>query len=266
MSTLRPNILFMLSDDHATEAVGAYRERLAPWAQTVRIDRLASQGILAERYFVTTSLCSPSRASIITGRYAHSHGVLGVGIYSLLKQDENPSLPAELQAAAGYETALFGKWHLHGDSGGGKRRYPGAEKTWQAPRGFSTFNIVRGLGKYRAPIMYEGEFAESNAKEHSGHSSEVFAKLAIGWLEGTWKRPRARPPPFALFVHFRGVHEPWQFPERLQSMHDGVSVDDWPLPPSAGNATCSGSDSGVRAGDNGITLNNLAKRMEKSRR
>ena len=165
MSTLRPNILFMLSDDHATEAVGAYRERLAPWAQTVRIDRLASQGILAERYFVTTSLCSPSRASIITGRYAHSHGVLGVGIYSLLKQDENPSLPAELQAAAGYETALFGKWHLHGDSGGGKRRYPGAEKTWQAPRGFSTFNIVRGLGKYRTPIMYEGEFAESNAKE-----------------------------------------------------------------------------------------------------
>ena len=94
----------------------------------------------------------------------------------------------------------------------------------------------------------------------------MFAKLAIGWLEGTWKRPRARPPPFALFVHFRGVHEPWQFPERLQSMHDGVSVDDWPLPPSAGNATCSGSDSGVRAGDNGITLNNLAKRMEKSRR
>ena len=54
---------------------------------------------------------------------------------------------------------------------------------------------------------------------------------------------------FALFVHFRGVHEPWQFPERLQAMHDGVSVDDWPLPPSAGNATCSGSDSGVRAGD-----------------
>ena len=127
MSTLRPNILFMLSDDHATEAVGAYRERLAPWAQTVRIDRLASQGILAERYFVTTSLCSPSRASIITGRYAHSHGVLGVGIYSLLKQDENPSLPAELQAAAGYETALFGKWHLHGDSGGGKRRWRAAQ-------------------------------------------------------------------------------------------------------------------------------------------
>ena len=113
MSTLRPNILFMLSDDHATEAVGAYRERLAPWAQTVRIDRLASQGILAERYFVTTSLCSPSRASIITGRYAHSHGVLGVGIYSLLKQDENPSLPAELQAAAGYETALFGNCLLY---------------------------------------------------------------------------------------------------------------------------------------------------------
>ena len=142
---------------------------------------------------MTTSLCSPPRASIITGRYAHSHGVLGVGIYSLLKQDENPSLPAELQAAAGYETALFGKWHLHGDSGGGKRRYPGAEKTWQAPRGFSTFNIVRGLGKYRTPIMYEGEFAESNAKEHSGHSSEVFAKLAIGWLEGTWK-DRVRAP------------------------------------------------------------------------
>ena len=92
--------------------------------------------------------------------------------------------------------------------------------------------------------------------------SEVFAKLAIGWLEGTWKRPCA--PPFALFVHFRGARGPGL--ERLQSMHDGVSVDDWPLPPSAGNATCSGSDSGVRAGDNGITLNNLAKRMEKSRR
>ena len=103
------NLAFLLADDHAVTAVGAYGRRLSRFAQTKHIDALAARGATFENAFCTTSLCAPSRASFITGRYAHRHGVIDLAHHGTLNQSNNPSLPKILRAH-GFRTSLFGKW------------------------------------------------------------------------------------------------------------------------------------------------------------
>ena len=103
----RPNLLLLLSDDHPQGAVGAYGGRLKPWAHTPNLDRLAREGQLFRHAFATTSLCAPSRATIMTGMYAHAHGV--TTLFERLVQRRLPSMARELQRS-GYLTGLFGKW------------------------------------------------------------------------------------------------------------------------------------------------------------
>ena len=108
-ATMPLNLAFLLADDHAVTAVGAYGRRLAKFAQTQHIDALAARGATFENAFCTTSLCAPSRASFITGRYAHRHGVIDLASHGTLNQSKNPSLPKILRAH-GFRTSLFGKW------------------------------------------------------------------------------------------------------------------------------------------------------------
>ena len=104
----RPNILFIMSDDHAAPAVSAYDGFLATAAPTPNIDRLANEGMLFETCFCTNSICTPSRAVLFTGKYSHLNGVYK---FTALDQSQ-PTLP-KLARAAGYQTGFVGKYHLH---------------------------------------------------------------------------------------------------------------------------------------------------------
>ena len=126
----KPNILFIMSDDHTTQAVSAYRSRLAEIAPTPTIDRLAKEGILFENALCTNAICTPSRACIITGQYNHTNGVF----------DLNGEIPAARQTLAiemgkaGYETAMIGKWHLKAE-----------------PAAFDYYCVLPGQGDYFDP-------------------------------------------------------------------------------------------------------------------
>ena len=229
------NLAFLLADDHAVTAVGAYGRRLSRFAQTRHIDALAAHGATFENAFCTTSLCAPSRASFITGRYAHRHGVIDLAQHGTLNQSNNPSLPKILRAH-GFRTSLFGKWHLHG-------------KTWEAPQGFDHFAIMRGLGEYKDPEIFTNDFAPFKGRAVRGHSSAILADLASAWLAANAAKR------FALFVHFKGVHEPWQYPPHVAGLNAGVALPPPPTLHDDGPRGC------VDCGE-GVSLHRLAARLK----
>ena len=175
----RPNIVFIFSDDHAPNAIGAYRSRLAKLDPTPNIDKLAKQGMLFNRAFVTNSICAPARATLLTGQYSHLNGVPTFDKFD----PKRATFPQELQKA-GYYTSLIGKWHLESN-----------------PVGFDDWEILPGQGAYWNPILY----TESARKKHEGHASQVITDLAISRLE---KRPADKP--FCLMVQHKAPHRNWQ--------------------------------------------------------
>lgn len=208
----RPNILFIMSDDHASQAVGCYGLRLSRQSPTRNIDRLRSEGALLRNCFCTNSICVPSRASILTGQYSHIHGARTLE-GRLPPEADNV---AKHLRRAGYETAVIGKWHLK-----------------DRPEGFDHYNVLRGQGRYRDPILFEtGADWDQGGREYGGHSTDVIADLALGWL-------KSRPPsgrPFFLMCHFKAVHEPFIAHERYKSLFAGVDIPEpedllWPESP-----------------------------------
>ncbi len=195
----RPNILFILSDDHTAQAWGVYGSFLDPVVSNPNIDRLAREGALLPNVFCANSICTPSRASILTGQYSHHNGV-----YTLADalDPKRITVAGRLQAA-GYQTALFGKWHL-------KRK----------PSGFDTFRVLPGQGRYRNPLLKgPDDWADGNAggSPVAGFSEDVITNLCLEWLEG---RDATRP--FLLLCHFKATHEPFDYPERHARLYEDV--------------------------------------------
>ncbi|MCS1411031.1 MAG: Arylsulfatase [Verrucomicrobia subdivision 3 bacterium] len=193
----RPNILFIMADDHTSQAWSCYGGRLAAFAKTPNIDRLAAEGALLENCFCVNSICVPSRASILTGQYSHRNGVRTL-------RDALPSSAdnvAKRLQAVGYQTALVGKWHLK-----------------QAPAGFHYWNIIKGQGRYHEPVMYE--MSLDNGEVQTGaYSTDVFTDKALNWLD------RCEPSkPFCLMLHFKATHEPWQFHPRHAALFEDVEI------------------------------------------
>lgn len=186
-----------MSDDHTSQAWGIYDEIFKDYARTPNIRRLAGEGATLTRVFCTNSICVPSRASIMTGRYSHQNG-----IYTLsegLHPDSN-NVAKELQKG-GYQTALVGKWHLK-----------------QRPAGFDYYEVLPGQGRYNNPILRD----ESNwpdGKEFQGFSSDVIGDLAVDWLD-----QRNKEEPFFLMCHFKATHEPFDYPARYDSMYADVTM------------------------------------------
>lgn len=149
----RPNVVFIMSDDHATQAVDAYGGRLAGLDPTPRLDKLAGEGMRFTRAFVTNSICTPSRATLLTGQYSHLNGV---PVFNPIDPNR-PVFPSALQRA-GYYTALVGKWHLGTD-----------------PTGFDDWEILPGQGAYWNPMLYTATKQQS----YKGHASDVITDLAI---------------------------------------------------------------------------------------
>lgn len=176
----RPNILFLFSDDHATQAISAYGGALAELAPTPSIDRIAKEGMLFRKCYVTNSLCGPSRAVVLTGKYSHLNGFRQNGDTFDGSQQTVPKL---LQKA-GYETAIVGKWHLKSE-----------------PTGFDHYEVLRGQGQYYNPVLI------TNGKnvKYEGYVSDIIADRTIEWLEN-----RDPDKPFFLMSQNKAPHGRWE--------------------------------------------------------
>ena len=173
----RPNIVFIMTDDHAAHAISAYGSRVN---QTPNLDRLAREGALFENVFATNSICTPSRAAILTGQYSHINGVTVFNRF-----DSSRMTVARLLQQAGYYTGMIGKWHLGSD-----------------PAGFDRWEILPGQGAYANPILYTA----TGEKTYTGrYATDVITDLAIDFID---KRPRDKP--FFLMVHHKAPHRPWE--------------------------------------------------------
>ncbi|HEX4945137.1 MAG TPA: sulfatase-like hydrolase/transferase, partial [Blastocatellia bacterium] len=135
----RPNIVFIMTDDHAAHAISSYGSKLI---KTPHLDRLAKEGMRFENAFVTNSICTPSRAVILTGKYSHLNGV---PVFNHI--DNSQPLVSKYLQAAGYHTGMIGKWHL----GANDPKRPNDGK----PTGFDYWNILPGQGAYFDPVMIE---------------------------------------------------------------------------------------------------------------
>ena len=189
----KPNILFIMSDDHTTQAFGIYGSRLAALNPTPNLDEIAREGMIFDNVFCNNSLCAPSRASIITGQYSQTNGVLDLAGHI---PPERQYLPMEMKKA-GYLTAMIGKWHLKDE-----------------PAAFDYYNVLPGQGKYYNPDTREkgqGQWPD-NVIHHEGHSSDVLTDLTLHWL-----KTRDKSKPFFLMHHFKAPHDLFQNAKRYDS-------------------------------------------------
>ncbi len=151
----QPNILYIMADDHAAHAISAYGSRIN---KTPNIDRIANEGVRLSNCFCTNSICTPSRAAILTGQYSHKNGV-----YTLddAIDPDSDNVAKELQKA-GYQTAMIGKWHLETD-----------------PTGFDYWNILPGQGVYYDPVF----LTAAGKKKYTGYCTDLIGDFSLDWLK-----------------------------------------------------------------------------------
>lgn len=192
----RPNIVFVMSDDHAAHAISAYGSRVN---STPHLDRIAQEGTRMDAVFCTNSICSPSRASILTGTYSHINGVSSIWT----EMDYRVPTFVDCLHDAGYRTALFGKWHL-GEHGASR------------PRGFDEWKIFPGQGDYVDPEMID----ESGSSTVEGYATDIVTDLAIDWLDEQADDGQ----PFCMMVHHKAPHRPWVPDEKHAHLYADGSI------------------------------------------
>lgn len=192
----QPNIVFIMADDHASKAIGCYGAGIN---QTPNLDRIASEGMRFDHCYVTNSICTPSRAAILTGTYNHVNAVftLNTPINNRL-----PNVAKHLQTG-GYQTAIVGKWHL----GEGKEH---------EPTGFDFWSVLPGQGEYFDPLMVEmGEPIEV-----PGYATDVITDKSLHWLD-----ERDETKPFFLMCHHKAPHREWEpHPKNRCLYQDDIAI------------------------------------------
>jgi len=195
MPSKRPNILFIMSDDHASHAMSCYGSRIN---ETPNLDRIAEEGMRFENCFCTNSICTPSRATILTGTYNHVNNVTTLAS----KLDGRLLTFPKLLQACGYQTAIIGKWHLgHGGI--------------HDPTGFDYWNVLPGQGLYHNPEMIE----MGREKVFRGYATDIITDLSLEWL-----RNRDSSRPFCLMCHHKAPHRPWEPDEKHARMYESVEI------------------------------------------
>jgi len=188
----RPNILVILTDDLAFQAISAYGSTIN---KTPQLDRLANEGMLFRRCLVGNSICGPSRASILTGKYSHKNGFL---TNNDRFDGSQVTFPKILQKS-GYQTAVFGKWHLVSE-----------------PTGFDTWQIFPGQGDYYNPDMITPE----GRIKTSGYATELITELSLNWL----KKDRDPKKPFLLLSWHKAPHRDWQPAPKYLNLFKGETI------------------------------------------
>ncbi len=195
----RPNILFIMSDDHAANAVGCYMSRIN---RTPNIDRLAREGMRFENCFCANSICTPSRASILTGKHSHRNGVRTLDDVLNSRQRTFPKLLQQ----AGYYTGVVGKWHLTSE-----------------PAGFDYYNVLPGQGDYFNPRLKEKgkewQDGEEGGEVYEGYVTDVITDIALRFLKS---RPKDKP--FCLLYHHKAPHDMWEYDEKHAHLYEGVPI------------------------------------------
>ena len=195
MPDKRPNIIFIMTDDHAAHAMSCYGSRIN---ETPNMDRIADGGMRFDNCFCTNSICTPSRATILTGTYNHVNGVTTL---STPMDNRLQTFPKLLQEA-GYQTAMIGKWHL----GHGERHQP---------TGFDYWNVLPGQGLYHNPEMIEmGEL-----KVFEGYATDLITDFSLDWLEN-----RDPDKPFLLMCHHKAPHRPWDPDDKHADMYEDIDI------------------------------------------
>jgi arylsulfatase A-like enzyme len=189
-ASTRPNILFIMTDDHAAHAISAYGSKVN---QTPNLDRIAKEGMRMDRVFATNSICTPSRATILTGKYSHMNGVPVFNRFD----GSQPTVQKMLQQA-GYYTAMIGKWHLGSD-----------------PTGFDYWYILPGQGRYIDPIFYDRDGSEVQ----KGYATDVITDLTIAALKN---RPKDKP--FFMMSHHKAPHREWTPDEKHRKQFEGRHI------------------------------------------
>jgi arylsulfatase A-like enzyme len=204
----KPNILFVMSDDHTSQAIGAYGGRLAKLNPTPTIDALASEGVLMKNAFCQNAICTPSRASIMTGQ---SSAVNGCPTLDGHLPKERQYLALEMKKA-GYQTAVIGKWHLH-----------------EIPEAFDYYKVFPGQGSYFNPVFYDSEGTEhikwrkfdiAKGSRMKGHSSDCVADSALEWFQ----EKRDPKEPFFLKLHFKAPHDLFEYAPRYKDYLADVEI------------------------------------------
>lgn len=193
----QPNILFMLTDDHAIQSIGCFGTIFEKYDPTPNLDQLAADGVRFVNTFVNNSICAPSRAAILTSKYSHNNGVRAWEEFDGSQQ----TFPKLLQDA-GYYTVLIGKWHLHSD-----------------PTGFDEWTILPGQGEYFDPKFLDAKHDNKNPIQKKGYVSEIITRMAE---EAIRNRPKNKP--LALFVHHKSVHIPFLCDPRDKGWLEGETL------------------------------------------
>lgn len=186
----RPNILFIMTDDHSSNAMSCYGSRVN---ETPNLDRIANEGMRMDRVFATNAICTPSRATILTGKYSHLNGVPVFNRF-----DGSQQTVSKLLQEAGYHTAIIGKWHLGSD-----------------PTGFDHWNIFPGQGVYNNPVLYD----KDGSQTYPGYATDIVTDLTIEHLKN---RPADKP--FFMMCHHKAPHRNWQPDERHRKMFENRRI------------------------------------------
>lgn len=199
ISAERPNILFIFTDDHALKALSAYGGPLAEIAPTPHLDRIANEGMRFNHCLVTNSICAPSRAVVLTGKYSHLNGQrTNNGRF-----DGSQRTVSKLLQQAGYQTAIIGKWHLK-----------------STPTGFDDYEVLKGQGQYYNPLL----LTNGESVKHTGYTTDVITDQTLKWLE-----QRDNSKPFYLMCQHKAPHGKWEPALRHLEAFDDIDI---PEPPT----------------------------------
>lgn len=237
-----PNIIYIMADDHTSQAIGAYGGRLAKLNPTPTLDKLAAEGMLFENCFVTNSICTPSRACVLTGQYNHINKVYDLGG---TLTPENQTLSIEMKKA-GYQTAMIGKWHLDAE-----------------PASFDYYCVLPGQGKYQDPefnVRGDKPWPKNTINRHGQHATDAITDVALDWMK-TQRDPKK---PFFLMYHHKAPHDMFEYAARYEDYLKDVEIPEpaslWKQPAFGSIATRGYQDElmpyiGTSVGDRNLRRN-----------
>jgi arylsulfatase A-like enzyme len=193
----KPNILWIFSDDHSYQTIGAYGGPLQKLNMTPNIDRIASEGMRFDRCYVANSICGPSRATLLTGKHSHMNGKLNNGRGN--PYDQNQMNFAKIMQENGYQTAMIGKIHLAGKM-----------------QGFDYWDVLPGQGNYNNPAF----ISEKGKSKNKGYVSDIITDKTLHWLQSQ----RDKNKPFMLMMHHKAPHRTWQPAKRHMSKYADITI------------------------------------------